>query len=136
MDRHPMRIDDRDRLEAVGREVIDASICVHRTLGPGLLESAYEKALAIELRRRGISCFRQVDVEGFYEGESPGVAFRADLVVEQSIVVELKSVEQIVPLHHAQLRTYLRLMDLRLGFVINFNVKLLKDGIKRVVNRI
>jgi GxxExxY protein len=117
-------------------EVIGAAIEVHRLFGPGLLESAYELALERELVLRGFSVERQKAVPLEYKGLALGDGFRIDLLVEAQIVVEVKAVENIQPIHEAQLLTYLRLTDTRLGLLINFNEKAIKDGVKRVVNRL
>lgn len=118
----------------IAKEVVDAALSVHRALGPGLLESVYEAALSFELRDRGLQVQRQVPIPVRYRNLIIDEGFRADLVVEAKLIVELKSVERVAPVHPKQLRTYLRLADLRLGLLINFNVELLKDGVKRVVN--
>jgi GxxExxY protein len=120
-------------LDALAREVVDAAFKVHRALGPGLLESAYETCLEIELGRRGISVQRQVAVSIAYEGETVPEAFRVDMVVGERLLVELKAVEQVLPIHQAQLLTYLRLTGSRIGLLINFNVQLIRDGIKRLI---
>ena len=109
---------------------------IHTTLGPGLLESVYEATLAHELRARGLRVTQQLGVPVNYEGVRLSLGFRADLVVDHKVVVEIKSVELIAPVHRKQLHTYLRLMGLHLGLLINFNVELIKDGIQRVVNRL
>ena len=114
--------------------VVDAALRVHRTLGPGLLESVYEAALAFELRDRGLQVQRQVPIPVRYRNVTLEEGFRADLVVETKVIVELKSVERVAPVHPKQLLTHLRLADLRLGLLINFTVELLRDGIKHVVN--
>ena len=114
--------------------IVDAALRVHRALGPGLLESVYEAALAFELRDRGLQVQRQVPIPVRYRTVIFDEGFRADLVVETKVIVELKSVERIAPVHPKQLLTHLRLADRRLGLLINFNVELLRDGIKRVVN--
>jgi len=117
-------------------EVIGAAIEVHRVLGPGLLESAYELALARELVLRGMSVERQKAVPLEYKGASLGDGFRIDLLVQEQLIVEIKAVERILAIHEAQLLTYLRLTDKRLGLLINFNEKTIKEGVKRVVNRL
>jgi GxxExxY protein len=109
---------------------------VYKTLGPGLLESAYEKALVHELNLAGIPVQSQVGVEMSYKGVNIGEGLRLDLLVDNQIIVELKSVEELKPVHHKQLLTYLRLMDKRLGLLINFNVTDIMQGIKRVVNNL
>ncbi|MEA3420557.1 MAG: GxxExxY protein [Acidobacteriota bacterium] len=114
--------------------VVDASIKVHRALGPGLLESVYEIVLVHELAMRGLKVERQVPIPIEYNGLKFQEGFRADIVVEEKIILELKSVENIQPVHKKQLLTYLKLADMRLGLLINFGSALLKDGISRVVN--
>ena len=116
--------------------VVDASLQVHRTLGPGLLESVYQAALNYELQKRGLGVVQQVGLPVQYEGVKLDLGFRVDLIVGEKVVIEIKSVEALAPVHKKQLETYLRLMDLRLGLLINFNVVLIKDGIQRVVNRL
>ena len=116
--------------------VVDASLKVHRTLGPGLLESVYQAALSYELQKRGLAVVQQLGLPVQYEGVKLDIGFRVDLVVGEKVVIEIKSVEALAPVHKKQLETYLRLMDLRLGLLINFNVELIKDGIHRVVNRL
>ena len=101
-----------------------------------MLESVYETVLSAELRKRGLSVERQQAIPVVYEGERVDLGFRADLVVEKKVIVEIKSVEAVNPVHHKQLLTYLRLADKRLGLLINFNVALIKQGIKRIVNRL
>lgn len=115
-------------------QVIGAAIEVHRVLGPGLLESAYELALERELRLLGHDARRQIPVPLEYKGASLGDGFRIDVLVSESLLVEIKAVEQLMPLHEAQLLTYLRLTGKRHGLLINFNVPALKNGVKRVVN--
>ena len=120
----------------IAREIVDAAYKIHTTLDPGLLESVYETVLSAELRKRGLSVERQQAIPVVYEGERVDLGFRADLVVEKKVIVEIKSVEAVNPVHHKQLLTYLRLADKRLGLLINFNVALIKQGIKRIVNRL
>jgi GxxExxY protein len=119
-----------EALTPLSSEIIGAAIEVHRILGPGLLESIYLTALCIELEDRSIKFVRQVCVPAFYKGRSLG-NYRVDLIVEDKIVVEVKSVAAVVPLFEAQLITYLRLTHKRLGLLLNFNAPLLKDGIVR-----
>jgi GxxExxY protein len=116
--------------------VVDAAYKVHTTLGPGLLESVYETVMDFELRKRKLQVRRQVIIPVVYEGIVLDEGFRADLIVENKIIVELKSVEAVHPVHKKQLLTYLRLADKRVGLLINFNVSLIKDGISRVVNNL
>jgi len=117
-------------------QIVDAAYKVHVALGPGLLESAYEAALVFELHRRGLSTARQVLVPIFYESTLIESGFRADLIVQDSVIVEIKSVEAISAVHKKQLLTYLRLSGRRLGLLINFNVRLIKDGITRIVDNL
>lgn len=113
--------------------IIGSAIEVHKALGPGLLESAYEECLCYELRLRGISYQRQVDLPVIYKDVRLDCGYRLDLVVEATVIVELKAVEKILPIHEAQLLTYLRLSGKRVGLLMNFNVATLKDGIVRRV---
>jgi GxxExxY protein len=107
---------------------------IHRSLGPGLLESVYEAVLSYELERRGLRIVRQQEIPVVYDNVRIEIGYRADLIVEDKVIVEIKSVEALAPVHSRQLLTYLRLADKRLGLLINFNVALIKDGINRVVN--
>jgi GxxExxY protein len=116
------------------KQVVGAAIEVHNVLGPGLLESAYEECFCRELALRGIPFERQVEVPVEYKGLQVDCAYRLDVLVDGLVIVELKSVDEMVPVHEAQLLTYLRLTSLWLGLLINFNVPLLKHGIKRLVN--
>lgn len=115
-------------------KIIGCAMEVYNTLGPGLLETAYEKALIHELELNGLSVASQVSVEMNYKGVNLGEGLRLDLLVEDSIIIELKSVEELKPVHYKQLLTYLKLMDKRIGLLINFNVYDFREGIKRVVN--
>jgi len=118
----------------IAKVVVDAAFQIHKGLGPGLLESVYEIVLAHELKKRSLKVERQVPVAIVYENVKFDEGFRADLIVEGKVIVELKSVEKVVPVHKKQLLTYLRLADKRLGLLINFGDELLRDGISRVVN--
>jgi GxxExxY protein len=124
---------DRDE-NAIAKEIVDSAFRIHTTLGPGLLESVYNAVLAHELGRRGLRTSQQQPIPVTYENCRIDTGFRADLVVEDKVIVEIKSVELIAPVHKKQLLTYLRLADKRLGLLINFNVALIKDGITRIVN--
>jgi len=117
----------------ISNKIIQAAIEVHRHLGPGLLESAYEECLCYELSKMGLSYKRQQSLPVEYKGIKLDCGYRLDLVVEEKVIVEVKSVEKLLPVHQAQLLTYLRLSELKLGLLINFNSALLKDGIKRMV---
>jgi GxxExxY protein len=116
--------------------VVDAAFKIHTTLGPGLLESVYEAALKYELEKRGLKVLQQLGIKVAYEGLDLGIGFRVDLVAADKLVIEVKSIEALAAVHSKQLATYLRLMDLRLGLLINFNVGLIRNGIRRVVNRL
>ena len=118
--------------ERVIDAVLTAATEVHRELGPGLLESVYEAALAIELEEAGLHVERQVDIPVLYKGHDLGMGFRADLIVEGCLLLEIKSVVQLTDVHLAQVITYLRLLGFKRGFLLNLNAKLLKNGIKRV----
>ena len=120
-------------VEKVGKAVLDAAFKVHTALGPGLLESVYETTMAYEIRKSGLNVATQVGVPILYDGQKLESGFRLDMLVEKCVIVELKSVETMNPVYEAQIMTYLRLSNVRLGFLINFNVKHLKDGIKRFV---
>ncbi len=120
-------------LNSISGAIIDCSLHVHKELGPGLLESVYEVCLTKELIALGLGVKRQVALPVVYKGEKIDIDFKIDLLVEDDVIVELKSVETILPVHEAQLLTYLKLSEKKLGLLINFNVKLLKDGIKRFV---
>ena len=116
--------------------VVDAALKIHKTFGPGLFESVYEAALRYELQKRGIMVVQQLGIPVQYDGLSLGFGFRVDLLINNKVVIEVKSVEALAPIHNKQLATYLRLMDLRLGLLINFNVELIRNGIRRVVNQL
>ncbi|MBN2704426.1 MAG: GxxExxY protein [Pontiellaceae bacterium] len=120
----------------IAKEVVDSAYAIHSKLGPGLLESVYELLLADELSRRGFSVRRQVPIEIEYCGRNFEEAFRADLIVNDIVIIELKSVEEVRPVYKKQLLTYLRLADMKLGLLINFGENLIKDGISRVVNKL
>ena len=118
----------------IGTKIIETSISVHRELGPGLLESVYEVVLAKELSNLGLKVERQVPVPIIYKGVTFNEEFRADLIVEQKVLVELKSVERTTPAHKKQVQTYLKLTGLKLGYLLNFGDDVLKSGITRCVN--
>ena len=119
--------------EEFARQVVDAALVVHRTLGPGLLESVYEICLDHELRKRRLEVERQVSLPVVYDGAELDAGLRLDLLVGHRVVVELKAVEVLLPVHKAQVLTYLKLTGHRLGLLINFNVPLIRDGIQRIV---
>lgn len=118
----------------IGKIVVDSAIAVHRELGPGLLESVYEISFAYELGQRGLKVERQVPAQVRYKGLIFDEGFRADIIIDQKVIVEMKSVEQVSPAHKKQLQTYLRLTGCRLGFLLNFGDALMKRGITRAVN--
>ena len=120
----------------VAKIVVDVAYQIHSRLGPGLLESVYEAVMAHELRKRGLHVETQVPIPVEWDGVKLEVGFRADLIVERCVIVELKSIEQVHPVHKKCLLTYLRLADRRLGLLINFGTELIKDGISRVVNKL
>ena len=115
---------------------MDSAIKVHKALGPGLLESAYEACLAHELRKRERKVLTQVGLPVIYDGVKLDVGYRLDMLVEDSVIVELKAVETILPIHEAQLLSYLKLSALKVGLLINFHVPILTQGVKRMVNRL
>ncbi len=116
--------------------IIDCCIKIHRTLGPGLLESVYEEVLAYELKKKGLLCERQVEVPVFYDELKMDLGFRADIIVEGKVIIELKSIESVLPVHKKQLLTYLKLSKKKVGLLINFNEELIKNGITRIANGI
>lgn len=115
-------------------EIVGSAIEVHRRLGPGLLESAYEECLVFELMERGLQIERQLDLPIHYKGSRLNAGYRIDLLVNKQVVVELKSVRKLEPIHEAQLLTYLRLAEKRYGLLLNFNVPVMKQGIRRLLN--
>ena len=121
------------RVNRVGRAVMDGAFAVHRALGPGLLESVYEACLFEELRQAGLDVERQVGIPVAYGDVRLDVGYRLDLLVDKSVVVEIKSIDALASIHTAQLLTYLRFSGLRLGYLINFNTVRLKDGFRRLV---
>jgi GxxExxY protein len=126
----------KEQLEVMAQVVVDSIVKVHRALGPGLLESAYQACLAHELRKRGIAVETEVPQPVEYDGVRIDAGYRLDMLVEQEIIMDNKSVQALAPIHEAQLLTYLKLSGRRLGFLINWNVPLVKDGITRMVNRL
>ncbi len=129
----PQRTQSSAELNQLSQQVLDAAYRVHSALGPGLLESAYEHCLAYELGKQGVTVARQVSVPIVYDGLEIDAGFRIDLLVENRLIVEIKAVDALLPIHQAQLLTYLKLANKRIGLLINFNVRSLKDGIKRMV---
>ncbi|MBM3333271.1 GxxExxY protein [Candidatus Sumerlaeota bacterium] len=128
MEPKPLKDCDEQLIDAV----LTAATNVHRVFGPGLLESVYESALMIELREMGIKAHRQVEIPVSYKGHDLGLGFRADIIVDDCLLLELKSVEQFSPVHIAQVMTYLKLIGYKRGYPLNFNRALLKEGIKRI----
>lgn len=120
----------------LSRIVFDCALRVHQNLGPGLLESAYEECLFYELKKTGIEVQKQKPLPLVYEEIKLDIGYRIDLIVENKLIVEIKSVESLNDVHFAQLLTYLKLTDCKLGLLINFNVNLIKNGIKRIVNNL
>ena len=133
-----MRIQTRRRpgmqLDDITGSIVDAAVRIHRRFGPGLFESLYEAVLACDLRQRGLRAERQRMITFSYDGIDIVNAFRADLLVEECVIVEVKSLERKAPIHAKQLLTYLRLTDLRVGLLLNFGERTMKEGITRVVN--
>jgi GxxExxY protein len=119
---------------AIGEAILGCALKVHR--GPGLLENAYETCLAIELQKAGLAFTRQPAMPVFYDGEKVELGYRLDLLIEDRVVVEVKAVDKIADIHRAQLLSYLKLGGFRLGYLLNFNVGLMKDGIVRMVHRL
>ena len=123
-------------IEKIGRILVNSAIKVHKALGPGLLESAYQKCLAYEVGKNMLDVKCEVSVPLQYDDINIDVGFRADMIVENAVIVENKTVEKLAPIHEAQLLTYLKITGMRLGFLLNWNVVLMKDGIKRMVNNL
>ena len=123
-----------DELNEISGKIIELSIKVHKALGPGMLEGAYEVCLMHELIKNGFKAESQVKLPIIYDGIRLDAGYRIDLLVEKSVIVELKAIEHLLPVHEAQLLSYLRMSNLKLGLLINFNQKLLRDGVRRVVN--
>jgi len=126
----------KEEIELVATQLVDSMLAVHRELGPGLLESTYQECLAYELRDRGIEVRCEVELPVKYKGLDIEAGYRIDMLVADCIVIENKSVQELVPIHEAQLLTYMKLSGCRLGFLVNWNVPLIKDGIKRIVNKL
>ncbi len=120
----------------ISYKIIGAAIELHKTIGPGLLESAYESALAFDLRELGLEVKQQVPMPFIYKGVKQDIGYRVDLIVENKVIIEIKSIEALAPVHYAQTLTYLKLSNLKLALLINFNSKLLKDNIHRIVNNL
>ena len=114
--------------------VVNCCYRVHKSLGPGLLETVYEEVLSYELKKQGVSFERQLTIPVVYESVKLNTGFRADIIVEKCLILEIKSIEMLAPVHQKQLLTYLRLTNIKLGLLINFNTSLIKDGLQRIVN--
>ena len=127
-------MDEAERLDQITSRIIACAITVHRAIGPGLLESAYQACLRAEFKAQGLSFCEQVELPLRYRDEQLDCGYRLDFVVEDEVIVEIKSVERYDPIHKAQMISYLRLAGKRVGLLINFNVEVLKNGIQRVVN--
>ncbi len=121
-------------IERLARATVDAALTVHRALGPGLLENAYQQCLAIELTHQGLSVEQEKTLPLLYRGQPVETSYRLDLIIGGRLLAELKAVESVLPIHQAQGVTYLKLLRLPLGLLINFNVSLIKDGISRILN--
>lgn len=122
--------------ESLTAEIISACMKVHQVLGPGLLESVYERAVCIELRKRNIPHVRQSGIHTFYEEEDLGIGLRADIIVDEKVLLEVKSVESVAPVHAKTTLTYIKFARLEVGLLINFNVAYLRQGIKRLINTV
>lgn len=122
-----------DKLNTISKDIVDSIYSTHKELGAGLLENIYEICLCLEFEKRNIKYERQVDLPIIYKGKKLDTTYRIDILVEDEIILELKAVERLLPVHQAQLLTYLKLSHKKLGFLVNFNVPLIKDGIKRMI---
>ncbi|MBI5808458.1 MAG: GxxExxY protein [Ignavibacteriales bacterium] len=120
----------------IAKQILDCAFKIHKDVGPGLLESVYEELLSYEIIKRGLFVQRQVGIPLNYESIKMEIGFRADIIVENKVIIELKSIETILDVHKKQLLTYLKLSGLKLGLLINFNTYMLKDGIVRIVNKL
>jgi GxxExxY protein len=120
-------------IEQVAAEIVDSAIKIHKALGPGLLESAYQHCMMYELRKRGLRVEHEVQLPIYYDHQKIDAGYRIDLLVEDCIIIENKCTEQLLPVHEAQLLTYLKLKGCKIGFLLNWKVKLMKDGIKRMI---
>ena len=125
---------NKAELDNIGTKIVDAAYSVHKELGPGLLESVYEFCLIEELKSRNLTVNSQMKLPIIYKGKQLNKEFIVDILVQDSIIIELKAVETVLPVHEVQLLTYMKLADKKLGYLINFNVPLIKDGIKRKIN--
>jgi GxxExxY protein len=127
-------MNENEKLNKITETIISGAINVHRTLGPGLLESAYEACMVFELAQAGLKVEQQKPLPIVYREVKLECGYRLDLMIENEVIIEVKSIEKLMPIHQAQLLSYLKLSECKVGLLINFNVKVLKDGIKRVVN--
>ncbi len=127
-------IDEKEKLNKITEAVIGIAINVHRILGPGLLESAYERCMVFDFSQTGLKVEQQKPLPIVYRGVKLECGYRLDLLIEEKVIVEIKAIEELLPIHKAQLLSYLKLSGCKVGLLINFNVKILKDGIQRVVN--
>ena len=127
-------MEEKDKLDKITRQIIGAAIEVHKAVGPGLLESAYQACMAYELRQRGLNTDEQVPLPVHYKDVRLDCGYRLDLLVEDSVIVEIKAVDQLSPIHDAQLLSYLRIAHKHVGLLINFHNRVLKNGLKRIVN--
>lgn len=125
---------ERETINNITDTILNAAIEVHKALGPGLLESAYEACLVYELRERGLMVEQQKPLPVTYKGVQLDCGYRMDILVNQQVLVELKAVETLAPIHQAQVLSYLKLSGIKVGLLINFNVKLLKNGVQRIIN--
>lgn len=125
---------NKEEYNLISGEILDSAFQVHKEMGPGLLESVYQHCLAEELRNRNITIVEQTPVQLFYKGKALNKDFRIDILVEQEIIIEIKAVEVLLPVHEAQIISYLKLTNKKLGFLINFNVPIIKEGFRRFVN--
>ena len=123
-------------IELIAKNIVNSAVKVHKTLGPGLLESVYQKCLTFELENARLNVKCETPVPVTYGDVKIDMGFRADMIVEDSIIIENKTVDEIAPIHEAQLLTYLKITDIRVGFLLNWNVTLMKNGIKRMVNQL
>jgi GxxExxY protein len=121
-------------MERVATQIVDSAIKVHRAVGPGLLESAYQQCLAYELHKRGLQVMTEVLLPVIYDGQEIDSGFRLDMWIEKCVIVENKTVEQLLPIYEAQLLTYLKFTECKIGFLLNWNVDLMKKGIQRVIH--
>lgn len=130
----PERESNWVRINSITEKVIGCAIEVHRAIGPGLLESAYEECLCYELKEQGLNFKRQVPLPVVYKGVKLDCGYVLDIIVEDLVILEIKAVERVMPIHEAQLLSYLRMLDKRIGLILNFNMPIMKNGIKRIVN--